>query len=151
MAEARAFVSLLLEASQQDRIADLRDADHAIEFLADCTAFAGLPEAINEGLYLVPRLTRDQSREAIEEPIRQAGAEIENRLVNELLNSLGDDPDQLPILEHALMRLWSTWEAEGGRPAEPRPVPGHRHARAIAGEPPQEIYAEAGASSRWSR
>jgi hypothetical protein len=28
-------------------------------------------------------------------------------LVQRLLNDVGDDPDQLPILQHALMRTWS--------------------------------------------
>ena len=28
------------------------------------------------------------------------------RLVNRLLNDVGDNPDQLPILQHALMRTW---------------------------------------------
>jgi WD40 repeat protein len=30
--------------------------------------------------------------------------------VNQLLNDMGDDPDQLPILQHALMRTWDRWE-----------------------------------------
>ena len=30
------------------------------DFLGDCAQFHGLPEAINEGQYLVPRLTRDE-------------------------------------------------------------------------------------------
>jgi WD40 repeat protein/tetratricopeptide (TPR) repeat protein len=111
--EARIFVNLLIEAAQQSEVPIYVMLTMRSEFLADCTAFPGLPETINEGLYLVPRLSRDQLREAIEEPIRLAGGAIDNRLVNELLNSLGDDPDQLPILQHALMRLWSVHAERG--------------------------------------
>ena len=35
------------------------------DFLGDCAQFPGLPEAINEGQYLVPRMTRDERRAAI--------------------------------------------------------------------------------------
>jgi len=38
------------------------------------------------------------------------GAKIEKALVQQLLNEVGDDPDQLPILQHALMRTWEYWE-----------------------------------------
>ncbi len=31
---------------------------------------------------------------------------VEDALVNHLLNEAGNDPDQLPLLQHALMRLW---------------------------------------------
>jgi WD40 repeat protein len=37
------------------------------------------------------------------------GGEIAPRLVLRLLNDVGDDPDQLPILQHALMRTWHHW------------------------------------------
>ena len=36
---------------------------------------------------------------------------ISPRLVQRLLNDVGEDPDQLPILQHALMRTWQHWEA----------------------------------------
>ena len=35
------------------------------DFLGDCAQFPWLPEAINEGQYLVPRMTRDERRAAI--------------------------------------------------------------------------------------
>jgi WD40 repeat protein len=103
--EANAFVALLLESG---RLADL--PVHVVitmrsDFIGDCAVFRQLPEVINEGLFLVPRLTREQLRNAIEGPARVFGGRIEPRLVNHLLNSVGDDPDQLPVLQHALMRM----------------------------------------------
>src|SRR4030095_10239043 len=104
--EAAAFVKLLLEASQQRRVNVFVVLTMRSDYLGDCSQFQDLPEAINDGQDLIPRLTRDQRREAIEGPIAVAGGKITSRLVNRLLNDVGDNPDQLPILQHALMRAW---------------------------------------------
>ena len=79
------------------------------DFLGDCTEFRGLPEAINEGQYLIPRMTREERKAAITGPIAVGGAEISQPLLTRLLNDVGDNPDQLPILQHALMRTWDYW------------------------------------------
>ena len=76
------------------------------DFLGDCASFYGLPEAINNGLFLIPRLTREQLREAIENPAAVFGVRILPELTNQLLNDIGTNPDQLSILQHALMRMW---------------------------------------------
>ncbi len=77
--------------------------------------FLGLPEAMNRGRYLVPRLGRRELREAIEGPARLRGAEVAPRLVDRLLNELGDRLDRLPVLQHVLLRTWERWaEGEGG-------------------------------------
>src|SRR5277367_5411345 len=85
------------------------------DFLGDCLQFQGLPEAVNTGLYLVPRMTRDELRSAISGPVAVGGGEISQRLVLRLLNDLGDDHDQLPVLQHALMRAWDRWAAQPER------------------------------------
>jgi WD40 repeat protein len=108
--EAAAFVKLLLEAARQRDMNIYVVLTMRSDYLGDCAQFQDLPEAINEGQYLIPRLTRDQRREAIEFPVAIAGAEITPRLVNRLLNDVGDNPDQLPILQHALMRAWDGWK-----------------------------------------
>ena len=43
---------------------------------------SGLPEAINQGLYLTPRLTREQLRLAVEEPALVSGCDIDAGLVS---------------------------------------------------------------------
>ncbi|HYJ87755.1 MAG TPA: hypothetical protein VEW46_16950 [Pyrinomonadaceae bacterium] len=107
--QAAAFVKLLLEASNQRDIPIYIVLTMRSDYLGDCAKFWDLPEAINEGQYLIPRLTRDQFREAIRGPITSRGVEIAPQLVNRLLRDMGDDPDQLPILQHALMRTWEKW------------------------------------------
>jgi hypothetical protein len=50
------------------------------------------------------------------------GGRISKRLVKRLLSDIGDDQDQLPILQHALMRTWNYWLAyrEPGEPMDLR-------------------------------
>ncbi len=105
--EAHLFVKRLLAASAQREVPIYVILTMRSEFLGYCTPFSHLPETINEGLYLIPQMRREQLREAIQEPIRLSKGEITPRLVNRLLNDLGEQQDQLPVLQHALMRLWS--------------------------------------------
>ena len=84
------------------------------DFLGDCSQFPGLPEAINRGQYLVPRMSRDERRSAIAGPVAVAGGEISPVLLTRLVNDVGDNPDQLSILQHALNRTWAEWQREGG-------------------------------------
>jgi energy-coupling factor transporter ATP-binding protein EcfA2 len=104
--ERALFVKHLLTASEQNSypihvLLTLRS-----EFIGDCTQFIGLPEAINDSQFLTPRLTREQRREAILRPIELAKGSIAPALLQRLLNDVGNEPDQLPVMQHALMRLW---------------------------------------------
>jgi WD40 repeat protein len=110
--DAAAFVKLILEASRQREIPIYVVLTMRSDYLGDCSQFWDLPEAINESQYLIPRLTRDQLREAITGPAAVGLGKITPRLVNRLLNDVGDDQDQLPILQHALMRAWDEWKAK---------------------------------------
>ena len=111
--EAAEFIKLLLNARS---LADKRIyivLTMRSDFLGDCAQFEGLAEAINEGQYLVPRMTREERRLAIAGPIGVGGAQIDSVLLTRLVNDLGDDPDQLSILQHALNRMWARWAGLG--------------------------------------
>ena len=110
---AAAFVNLLLTASEQAECPIYVTITMRSDYLGDCSEIPGLAEAVNDGEYLIPRLLRDQKRDAIEKPIGVGGARISPMLVQRLLNDVGDDPDQLPVLQHALMRMWDAWSAGG--------------------------------------
>ncbi len=118
--EAAAFVKLLLEATQQTALPIYVVLTMRSDFLGECAQFRDLPETMNDSQYLIPRMTRDQQRQAIEAPVAVGGATITPRLVSRLLNDVGDNPDQLPILQHALMRTWDYWTAhhEGNEPID---------------------------------
>ena len=111
---ATAFVNLLLEAKAQTTYPIYVVLTMRSDFLGDCTQFPGLAEAINAGQYLVPRMTRDERRAAISGPVGVGGAEISPVLLTRLVNDVGDNPDQLSILQHALNRTWARWQNEGG-------------------------------------
>jgi hypothetical protein len=112
--EAAAFVQLLLEASRDSSVAVHVVLTMRSDYIGDCDRFPGLPEAVAASQFLVPVLTRDQREQAIRGPIEKAGAVIDDDLVQRLVNDSSNEPDQLPVLQHALMRLW---EAAGRRQA----------------------------------
>ena len=105
--EADAFVALLLRSVQDSAFPVYIVITMRSDFLGDCALFPGLPEALNDSQFLTPRLNREQRRLAITGPARVCGGDVEPALVNRLLNDMGADPDQLPVLQHALMRLWT--------------------------------------------
>ena len=115
--EAADFVSILLHLAGQTVVPIYIVLTMRSDFLGECDAFQGLPEAMNTSQYLVPRLTRHQRRKAFLGPIRLAGADITPRLMDRLLNESLDTRDDLPILQHALMRTWNVWAEDGGRGA----------------------------------
>ena len=105
--EADAFVALLLRSLKDSELPIYIVMTMRSDFLGDCALFPGLPETLNDSQFLTPRLNREQRRVAITGPAKVCGGEVEPALVNRLLNDMGADPDQLPILQHALMRLWT--------------------------------------------
>ena len=112
--QAAFFVNLLLEASAQADLPLYVIITMRSDFLGECSQFPRLADTVNEGEFLIPRLNRDQRKEAIVAPVKVAGGEIADRLLLRLLNDIGDDPDQLPILQHALMRTWDLFKERGG-------------------------------------
>src|SRR6188768_1933318 len=109
--ETLAFVNLLMEAVNYPDAPIYVAITMRSDFIGDCAQFPELTRKINDSHYLIPQMTRDQKRRAIEGPVAVGNAKIAPRLVQQLLNDLGDNPDQLPILQHALMRTWSYWKA----------------------------------------
>jgi WD40 repeat protein/energy-coupling factor transporter ATP-binding protein EcfA2 len=107
--ESLAFINLLMEAVNYEDSPIYVAITMRSDFIGDCAQFPELTRKINDSHYLIPQMTRDQKRRAIEGPVAVGNARIASRLTQQLLNDLGDNPDQLPILQHALMRTWSYW------------------------------------------
>lgn len=107
--EAQAYVNLILTAVQQTKVPVYIALTMRSDFIGSCSVFPGLTTLINHSNYLVPQMTRDQKKMAIEGPIAVAGGKIAKRLVKRILNDVGSDQDQLPIIQHALMRTWDYW------------------------------------------
>jgi hypothetical protein len=82
------------------------------DFIGECAIFQNLTELINKSNYLIPQMTRDDFRKAIEGPIGIGGASIDKDLVEQLLDEVGNNTDQLPVLQHSLMRTWEYWKLQ---------------------------------------
>lgn len=145
--EVQAFISLLLESRWPRRVKSPDQAPIPIyviitmrsEYLGACALMLGLAEAINEGAYLTPRMTREQCEDAIVGPALVCEFEIERRLVTRLLNDMADfapwegeaddkdqlsrlarQADQLPLMQYALNQMWKrARENEQSKPQEP--------------------------------
>ena len=142
--EAEAFVALLLESVRSEDVPIYVTLTMRSEYLGACALIDGLADAINAGMYLTPRMTREQCCQAIEGPANVCGIKIDPALVNCLLNDLAnfapwDEPnakdqldpgapldrltriarraDQLPLLQYTLNRLWTI-----ARDQPPRPI-----------------------------
>ena len=122
--EAEAFAALLLESARNRQFPIYVALTMRSEYLGACALVDGLAEAISAGMFLTPRMTREQCRAAIVGPAKVCGVAIEEALVNRLLNDLAafapwDDrgrrdqldrlirrADQLPLLQYCLNRMW---------------------------------------------
>jgi len=120
--ETQLYVNLILQAVKQREIPVFIAVNMRSDFIASCSPFSGLTEVINESNYLVPQMTREQRKSAIVGPVAVAGGKISDRLVRKMLHDLGNYQDQLPILQHALMRSWDYWNVnrEPGEPIDLR-------------------------------
>lgn len=117
--ETLAFINLLMEAIEHPDVPIYVAITMRSDFIGDCAQFPELTKKINDSHYLIPQMTREQKRRAIEGPVAVGGARITSRLTQQLLNDLGDNPDQLPILQHALMRTWGYWNRHEDKTNEP--------------------------------
>ena len=104
--EAILYVQLLLQLARRKDLPVYITLTMRSDFVGDCAQIFDLPEALNESQYLVPRLTRQQLKIAIEGPVRLYRGNIDNGLITRLLNDVELVKDELPLLQHALMRMW---------------------------------------------
>lgn len=109
--QAITLINLIIETT---KIAEKEDLPIYIvctmrsDYVGDCAIFKGFPELIVYSQFFVPRLKRQEIHRAILEPARLSGNKINNRLIERLINELGEGQDQLPILQHSLNRIWKT-------------------------------------------
>lgn len=122
--EAEAFAALLLASARQRKFPIYVALTMRSEYLGACALIDGLAEAISTGMYLIPRMSREQCRAAITGPAAVCSFKIEDALTNRLLNDLaafapwddrsnqsqldrlGRRADQLPLLQYCLNRMW---------------------------------------------
>jgi len=106
--KAALFIDLLITAVADPTIPLYVVLTMRTDYLGECAVFRGLSEALNDGSYLVPRLSRLRQQEAIVRPAAELGVKGQPGLVQRLLNDSEGDPDKLPVLQHILKVLWES-------------------------------------------
>lgn len=106
------YVNLLLQASREKDIPIYVIISLDESFISHCTPYRGLPEAISEGQFLIPRLNRGNLKDIITLPLAAQKLQIEKELVNRILEDYNDDDNNLPLLAHALQRSWKFWKED---------------------------------------
>ena len=86
------------------------------EFLGACARHEGFAEAVNAALYLVPRIEHADLVRAIREPATLYGGAVDRALAEHLIAEAGRSQDQLPLIQHALMRMNRTRSLAPGPP-----------------------------------
>jgi len=109
-AQAAGFVGKIVNAVNQTSSNIYTIITMRSDFIGECAHYQGLTQLINNSNYLVPHMNRDNYRQVIEGPVKYAGATIDKNLVETILGDIGDRTDQLPVLQHALMRTWTYWQ-----------------------------------------
>lgn len=107
--EPETFIRLLVNTAQQTNLPIYIIITMRSDFVGDCSEFQGLTSLINKSNYLVPQMTRSDFKQVINGPVNVAGASLDPKLLQHILNSLDESHDQLPVLQHAMMRTWEFW------------------------------------------
>jgi WD40 repeat protein len=83
------------------------------EFLDYCSNFRELTEYLNRSKYLLPRMSVNDLKESILEPLQLAGASVESGLEEYLLKDMDELGPALPLLQHSLKQTWNHWKSRG--------------------------------------
>jgi WD40 repeat protein len=108
--ETEAFIKLIVNAIHQRKLPVFIVLTMRSDFIGDCSHFQELTKLINQSNFLVPQMTREDFKRAILGPVAVAAKEMDTLLVQQILNSIVEGPDQLPVLQHTMMRTWDFWK-----------------------------------------
>lgn len=118
--ESGRFINLLSETLNAGRSDFYAIISLRSDLISECAHYKTFTTLINNCNFLVPRMTRDNIRDAIEGPLKKAGARIDSELLEQLVNECNNRADQLPVLQHTMTRIWKCWKEldEPGRPID---------------------------------
>jgi WD40 repeat protein/energy-coupling factor transporter ATP-binding protein EcfA2 len=104
------FINLLTNAISHDNPDFFLVIAIRSDLITECAHYRNFTKLLNGSNYLVSKMNRENIREAIVGPVKNAGADIDSDLVELLISEVNDRADQLPVLQHALMRTWLHWK-----------------------------------------
>lgn len=76
------------------------------DFFGKCLEYADLANHIKENLIAVEPMKRGELLQAITEPAKRVGLDIETELIDQMLRDVADAPGSLPLLQYTLKLLW---------------------------------------------
>lgn len=100
------FIDNLLYASSQTGGRTVVVLTMRADFYGKCSAYPNLADALSDHQELVPPMTKEELRRAIERPAQFTGCELEPGLTEMLLEAVENQHGALPLLQHALRQLW---------------------------------------------
>jgi hypothetical protein len=124
--EAERFVDCVLRSCASDVTSPLTEGVPSLseriwvlltmrsDFIGHCEVFPALARCVSDSQFLVPVLNSEQKKEAIARPgetdhidgATYAPFGFDEDVVSVVVNETGDRLDQLPLMQHALMRTW---------------------------------------------
>ena len=81
------------------------------DFVGKALAYRPLSDRLQDAQINLGPMTREELERAIREPAKKIELEFEAGLVRRILNDVGDEPGNLPLLEFALEELWENRRA----------------------------------------
>ncbi|MEE3879351.1 NACHT and WD repeat domain-containing protein, partial [Vibrio sp. YYF0003] len=111
LAIQHAFIDLLLTASTPNSEKSVNNPLSLVitlrtDFLGIAAAHRPFANAINKSAYLVGAMSQEELRQAIEAPASRLDVQFQEGLVDIILNDVGQEPGNLPLLQFCLSRLW---------------------------------------------
>jgi conflict system STAND superfamily ATPase len=77
------------------------------DFFEHASSYRPLADALQDSMVILGPMNRKELQDVIEKPAHLLGVRIEEGLSKRLLEAVGDEPGNLPLLEFALTQLWS--------------------------------------------
>ncbi len=98
----QAFIAKMLDLARTRKVVLTLRAD----FWGEIARYAALKDEMQAHQELVPPMTPDELRQAIERQAEKVGLRFEADLSEDILDDVQDEPGAMPLLQHALLLLW---------------------------------------------
>ncbi|MBB6458867.1 WD40 repeat domain-containing protein [Flammeovirga kamogawensis] len=106
------FVELLVVLTKTDKVQFHVLLTMRSDFIGNCADYPALTKCINQSQFLIPQMSMEEKKEAIINPLKYVDVEITEDLLQLIQEELGNKQDQLPSMQHAMMRTFEVWRKE---------------------------------------
>jgi WD40 repeat protein len=103
------YINLFLEAIHSSSINAYLVISIRSEFTDECMIYPTLADMIIDSNVIVPKMNREQLRDAVLGPLRIMNVKIDESLLVRILNEASVTEDVLPRLQHAMRHTWNSW------------------------------------------